>query len=197
MKLLLGLSAVLLSSCLLTGCNGFFVDTSNCTVVTVSPASPSLTTGQVQAFTASCTTSSGGSQDVTALAHWSSSSNTTVCMNGSNTAVAIGPGNATVSAVTNNIVGSAQVTVSGTALTSINLTPSTPTTISVGQNQQFTSTAGASNVTNATTWSSDTPQVATITTAGLATGRATGTANISGSLCGLPSNPASVQLNVQ
>lgn len=197
MKLLLGLCALVLSGCLLTGCDNFFIDTSNCSSITVSPASPSLTTGQVQQFTASCTTSSGGSQDVTALAHWSSSANSTVCMNGSSTGVALGPGTATVTAVANNIPGSATVTVTGTALTSVTINPPANTTIGVGQTAQFTATAGSATVTNAVSWSSGTPAVATINTTGLATGVAAGTTNISGSLCGLASTPASIPLTVQ
>ncbi len=195
MKLLLGLFALLLSGCLLTGCADFFPSTSNCTAVTVSPSPATLTTGQVQQFTASCS-----GQDVTTLANWTSSSPTTLCMNG-NTGLALAAGSATVSAIANNIQGTSSATVTGTSVTTVAVNqPSTGTTIPVGTSAQFTATAGSSTVTNALTWASTNTGIATINTSGLATGVAAGTANISGTLpngCGITPTGSPVTVTVQ
>ncbi len=198
MKLLLGLFTLLLSGCLLTGCDWFFPSASNCTTVTVSPSSPSLTTGQVQQFTASC-----NGQDVTSQANWTSSSPTSLCMNGS-VGLALAQGSPVVSAIANNIEGKSNATVTGTAVTSVTVNPpATGTTIPVGQNAQFTATAGSSTVTNALTWTSNNTGVATINNTGLATGVAAGMANISGTLpsgvngCGITPTGNPVTVTVQ
>jgi hypothetical protein len=76
-------------------------------------------------------------------------------------------------------------------LTSITVTPANPS-ISVGGHQQFTATGNYSdgthqNLTSSATWSSSYPSIATITSAGLATGVAAGSTTIkaaSGSIYG-------------
>jgi Bacterial Ig-like domain (group 2) len=83
-------------------------------------------------------------------------------------------------------------------LQSITVTPGTPS-VAAGLTQQFTATGNYSNgstqnLTSQATWTSQTASVATITTAGLATGVSPGTSNITASFNGVTS--AAVALTV-
>src|SRR6185312_9977836 len=71
---------------------------------------------------------------------------------------------------------------SSATLVSISLSPSAPS-IQTGGTQQFTATGAFSdntteNLTSTATWSSSSPSVATISSAGIATGVAAGTTTI-------------------
>src|SRR6266478_4829127 len=77
-------------------------------------------------------------------------------------------------------------------LSSIAVTPASPAHLKVGATQQFTATGTYSDnttadITSTVTWASGTPATATISTAGLATGVAQGTTQISASLSGVAS----------
>ena len=77
-------------------------------------------------------------------------------------------------------------------LSSIAVSPISPSALAVGSTQTFTATATYSdnsteNVSSQVTWSSDTPAVATINSSGVASGIAAGTANITASLSGVTS----------
>ena len=75
-------------------------------------------------------------------------------------------------------------------LTSIALTPASPT-ITSGATQQFTATgtysdSSTQNVTSLATWTSSSTGIATITTAGIATGVSAGSSTITATLSGIP-----------
>ncbi len=124
---------------------------------------------------------------------------------GVNTAVTNAQGQATSPVFTaNDTMGGYTVTATGAGLTtsysltnlppilkSIAVTPVSPSIVS-GTTQQFTATGTYSdgstkNITTSATWASGTTAVATITTAGLATGLAAGTSSITASLSGVTS----------
>jgi len=82
-------------------------------------------------------------------------------------------------------------------LTSIAVTPTSPAHLKVGATQQFTATGTYSDsttadITSTVTWNSATPGTATISTAGLATGVAQGTTQITASLTGVTSPGATL-----
>jgi 6-phosphogluconolactonase (cycloisomerase 2 family) len=77
-------------------------------------------------------------------------------------------------------------------LTSIAVTPTNDPTVNIGGTQQFTATGtyqdnSTQNITTQVTWSSSSTAVATINSAGLATGQAAGSSTISASLSGITS----------
>jgi len=76
-------------------------------------------------------------------------------------------------------------------LSSIEITPASPANLTVGLTEQFTATAIYSDGTTAdisakVTWVSSAPNVATISSSGLATGIGEGSTDITAAMSGLP-----------
>ena len=155
--------------------------------IAVTPAIPVIPLSSTQPFTATGTYTDGTTQNITDTVQWTSDT-TTVAIVSNQTgtqgqATAVGPGTATISAISGGVTGSTVLTVATATLVSIAVTPAT-LSIALGTTQQFTATGTYSdgstqNLTTTATWSSDTVSVATINSAGLSNGIGTGTANIS------------------
>jgi len=142
--------------------------------ITVTPAAPSITNGTTQQFTATGSYSDGTTKNLTATANWLSSITTVASINTSGLATGVGGGTTTITASSGNISGSTTLTV--VALVSITVSPSNPTVAPNGT-QQFTATGNYSdsstkNITSSVTWTAGAG--ATITAAGLATGKTPG-----------------------
>ena len=78
-------------------------------------------------------------------------------------------------------------------LSSITLTTTAQANLAVGSSQQFTATGTYSDghtevITSQVTWISSNPMVVNVSSAGLATGVITGTANITASMSGIDSS---------
>jgi hypothetical protein len=149
--------------------------------IAVTPASPSVTTGATQQFTATGTYTDGSTSNLTSSVTWSSSSSSASITSGG-LATGVAAGSSTITAASGSIGGIATLTVTP-AVTSIAITPVSPS-VSAGSAQQLTATATFSggstqNVTNSATWSSSSSTIATLSAAGLATGVAQGTATVS------------------
>jgi 6-phosphogluconolactonase (cycloisomerase 2 family) len=170
--------------------------------ISVTPANQSIQTGQNLQFTATGTFSDGSTQNLTTSVTWSSSNtaiatiSNTAGSQGLATASANTTGTATITAIdpATQIQGSTNLTVtSATAiLQSISITAASAS-VNVGATVQFTATGhfsdgSSSNITNSVTWTSDNPSVATINSAGVATGVGVGTANITASKNAITSN---------
>jgi hypothetical protein len=154
------------------------------TSIAISPATPSVPLGAQQLLVATGTFSDGSTQ-VLSSALWGSSSASvfTVSNDASDMgfATSIGLGNATVTATAAGITGSTTITVPAPALTSITLSPQSPT-LPMGTSQQFTATAVYSDgsfqdLTSTATWTSSSSQ-ATVTNGGLVTGVSLGNSTI-------------------
>ena len=154
--------------------------------IAVTPANPSVSTGATQQFHATGTFAGGTTYDLTESVTWGSSATrvaTVSNLSGSQgLATALATGTTTIKAINGKISGSTTLTV-GASLQSITLAPLNAT-VSLGTGQQFTATGNYSNgttqnLTNSVTWTSSTPNIATITSTGLATSIATGTTTIS------------------
>ena len=186
--------AILLA--LVAGCSSS--NTNNAiTSIAVTPATASIAVGATQQFTATGTFGNGSTQDVTSTATWTSSSTATATISSpGGLAAGVASGTTTISATFGTTVG----TVTGTAtltvtsaptLTSIAVTPANAS-IFVGATQQYTATGtysdGSMKTLTTETWSSSTTTVATISTAGLATGIAAGTTTITAA-CGTVTSP--------
>jgi Bacterial Ig-like domain (group 2)/Cep192 domain 4 len=165
--------------------------------ITLSPLTPSILPGIQQQFTAMGTYNNGTTADVTASATWSSSSTRIATVSTGGLATAVAAGTATISASVsssssgrgggggrNRITGSTVLTVP--SITAIAVTPA-GVQLLPNSTMQYAVTATYSNGTTAPlttgiTWSSSRTSVATVSTAGLATSVAVGSATITASL---------------
>lgn len=165
-----------LSSC------SFFVDPT-ISVITVTPATPSLLVNQTQQFVA-VATYSDGSQATLGSASWTTSNAAVLLIDSSGKATAVTAGSATVTATSGTGSGSTTVTVTVAPLTSIAVTPLNPSISKTAQaTQQFTATGtygdgSVADLTNTATWSSSNTAVATIGSTGIATFAGTGVTTI-------------------
>ncbi len=147
----------------------------------VTPATPSITQGATQQFTATGTLSDGSKQDLTNSVTWTSSSTTVATVSSSGLASGVAPGSSTITATSGLVNGSTKLTVTP-KLNSIAVTPPNPTIVA-GTAQQFAATGTFSDgsiedLTSSVTWTSATKTVVTINGAGLATAVASGSSTI-------------------
>jgi uncharacterized protein YjdB len=143
--------------------------------ITVTPASASIAKGTTQQFTATGHYTDNSTQNLTGSVIWSSSATATATINtaGSATGVAVG-GPVTITAISGNITGTASLSVTNPTLLSIAVTPS-PSSIVAGTTEQYTATgtysdSSTQNLTNAVVWTSSSPNIASISSSGVATG---------------------------
>ncbi|HKD04000.1 MAG TPA: Ig-like domain-containing protein [Terriglobales bacterium] len=159
----------------------------------VSCTSPQIAQGTSEDCAAIGTFQDGTTQTLTSLVNWTSSqagvatvSNTSASRGQVN---ALSAGSTTLTAYLNGIVGTTTLAVSNATLTSITVSPATPS-IHLGGSQAFTAIGNFNDGTTQTLttflgWSSSSPAVAIISPAGLATSTGTGTTTISATLDGV------------
>ncbi len=144
--------------------------------IEVTPATPNLAAGTSTQLTATGVFSDQSTQNLTTQVVWSAwtpsvaSISNTAASAGLVTGIAIGASN--ISATLQGVSGSTTLTVTPAVLTSIQITPPTPS-IAKGLTQQLTATGVFSdnttqNLTGQVTWGSGTPSVATVGSAGTA-----------------------------
>ena len=166
----------------------------------VTPTNPSVVAGNQQQFTATGTYSDGSHQNITSSANWSSSDPSRATISSGGMAIAMAAGSTTIQAALGSITGSTTLTVMPPTLVSITVTPVNPM-IAIGQQQQFTATGTYSDgshqdLTASVIWTSSSPTVATISSAGLTTAIASGSTTIqatSGSISGSTSLTVTTQ----
>jgi uncharacterized protein YjdB len=156
--------------------------------ISVTPANPSIAVGSTKQFTATGTYSNGTTSNITTQVAWSSSNTSVATVNvSSGLAAGVAAGNSTITATLGSISGSTTLTVTGTTLASISVTPANPS-IAVGSTKQFTATGTysngtTSNITTQVAWSSSNTSVATVNvSSGLAAGVAAGNSTITATL---------------
>jgi len=153
--------------------------------IAVTPAAPSIAKGTTQPFAATGTYSDGSTLDVTSSVAWSSSDTGVATIAAGGLATGTGQGTSQITATSGGVAGSTTLTVGPPTLVSIAVTPANPS-IPKGTTQQFTATGTYSDgstrdLTNAVSWASADPSVATITSTGLGTAIQQGTATMSAS----------------
>jgi hypothetical protein len=159
------------------------------TAIAVTPATPSVTRGATQQFTATGSYSDGSSNNISASVTWESTSTAVATIAASGLATSVSVGTTTIRATLSGVSGTATLTVTPPTLTSIAVTPANPS-IPRGTTQQFTATGTYSdnttnNITATVTWSSVDTAIATIAGTGLATGAAAGSTTIRATLSGV------------
>jgi uncharacterized protein YjdB len=162
------------------------------TSISISPGTASGTLGQSAQFTATVYDSRG--RVVTGkLITWTSTDSTVVSINASGVATGIGVGNANLVATTSGVSAQAQVSVTGTAIASIALTPNTASG-AVGDSVQFAATMrdASGNVLSGrrVLWTSTAPGVVSVDTAGWARALSVGTATITATSAGISASAA-------
>ena len=155
--------------------------------IVVTPGSPTVNPGGTQGMTATGNYSGGGTQNLSTQVTWSSGTPGVATVSSTGVVTGVASGTSTISATLNGVTGSTVVTVS--APTSITVTPASPS-INAGNTQGMTATGnyaggGTQNLSTQVTWSSGTPGVATVSSAGVVTGVASGTSTISATLNGV------------
>nr|WP_281720725.1 DUF4082 domain-containing protein [Nitrosomonas nitrosa] len=116
--------------------------------IAVTPASPTISTGNTQSFTATGTYSNGSTQNLTSQVAWTSSSTSVATITSAGLASAVNAGSTTISATLGTVVGNAILTVQ--------ITPLTITTTSLPDgkpNVVYTTTLAANGEVTPYTWS--------------------------------------------
>src|SRR5215831_12118251 len=159
----------------------------------VSCTSPQIAQGTSEDCAAIGTFQDGTTQTLTSQVNWTSSQASVATVSNTSTSRgqvnALSAGSTTLTAYLNGIVGTTTLAVSNATLTSITVSPATPS-IHLGGSQAFTAIGNFNDGTTQTLttflgWSSSSPAVAIISPAGLATSTGTGTTTISATLDGV------------
>ena len=136
--------------------------------LTLTPAAITLARGTQGQLTAQATFTDGSTADVTTQVTWSSSDLTVVTVSNSigGQLTALATGTALVRAQLAAIIATSTVTVSPATLTSLEVTPTTPS-IPLGARQRFTATGrysdgSAQDLSTQASWSSSAPIVLSI-----------------------------------
>jgi uncharacterized protein YjdB/alpha-tubulin suppressor-like RCC1 family protein len=151
--------------------------------VTVTPGTASIATGVSAQLAAMPRDSSGGALAGRTVV-WSSANPAVATVSSSGVVTGIAIGTVTISAASEGRTGTAGITVTPVPVTSVTVSPISPS-LSVGQTTQLTATTRAADGSTLSgrlvTWSSSNPAVASVSSAGLITAVGVGTATITAS----------------
>ncbi len=155
--------------------------------IAVTPASASIQTTATQQFTATGAFSDSSTKDITKSVSWTSSDTSKATIQNSGLATGVAAGSVTITATSAGQTGAATLAITAPTLTSVDISPLSPTIAANGTQQFFANARYSDNslqdVTQSATWTSSNVSVATVQSAGqqnpgLATGVAAGTATI-------------------
>lgn len=186
-----GTATLVATSGSITGQDTLTVSAAALMSITLSPLNPTVPKGETQQLAATGIFSDGSTQNLTNSVSWISSPPGIVAINSGGVATAQATGTATLIASAGTVSGQDLLTVSQAALLSLAVSPANPT-VPKGETQQLTATGTLSDgstqdMTSAVAWTSSPPGLVSLTSGGLATAQATGTANLvatSGSITG-------------
>jgi uncharacterized protein YjdB len=167
----------LLAACSSSGSSSSTTPTS----LRMSSASVSVAAGQSASLLVSAVLSNGSTNDVTAAATWSSSDSTIATVAGGSVK-GVKKGAATITATSGALSATASVTVTDATLSTIAVTPATPS-IAKGLSQQLAATgtfsdASSHDISATATWSTSNAAVASVSATGLVQGVSAGSATI-------------------
>lgn len=158
------------------------------TSIDVTLSNPLLPEGLTQQFVATAHWTDGTTTDASGEVFWRSSQPVLAPIDSSGQAIGLEPGQTTISASWQNIVGEAVLTVSAANVQSLSISP-TDAQIADGTSLQLlaqaTLTDSSTRLVNETAvWTSTSPNVATVSSTGVVTGLSTGEATIRAALSG-------------
>jgi uncharacterized protein YjdB len=178
-----GIAQITATSEGITGSASVTVTRTAVAFVTVAPASPTLIVGATQQLTATMTDVRAATllgRSVT----WASSNTAAATVDSSGLVRAVAPGGTTITATSEGIPGTATVTVTATPVVPVAFVTVSPATatVTMGATQQLTATtkdAGGATLTGRTvTWVSSNAAVGTVSSSGVVTAVAVGSAQI-------------------
>jgi hypothetical protein len=142
--------------------------------IAVNPASATIALGTGQQYQAIATYTDGSTQDLTTSVSWSSSVSGVATVSSTGAASSLSTGTVIISASYGGASAGAVLTVSAPIPVAVQITP-TSSSIAYGAQQQFQafltySNGSVQNATNLVSWTSSATGVATISSAGVATG---------------------------
>lgn len=174
-------------------------------ITSVTPANTTIAKGTTQQYSATGNTTDATGTDVSAMVNWSSSSEATATIATGGLASALTEGETTIRAESltdSSIFAETTLTVGPAALATVTAISPTTATIYLGETQQFAATGTMTDgttgvdVTSRVTWSTSSNSIATINSAGLATGAGQGTAIITAAAPSGSSVEASLIVNL-
>jgi len=165
------------------------ITTPTITAISITPDGLTLGVGINQQYTVTATYSDGSTQDLVTGVTWSSSSAATATVNNSGLATTVAAGSTTLTATLGSLTDTTTLTVVPANLISIEVSPAAASisvgtaSIAAGTTQQFTATGtfddGSTQVLTSVAWASSASTIATISSAGLASGVGVGSSTIS------------------
>jgi Bacterial Ig-like domain (group 2) len=182
-------SSLIVGSTTITAASGTVQGTAMLTVtspllasIAVTPANASIAAGETQQFTATATYSDGSTQNLTNTATWTSSGPAIASVSATGAAVAHAIGTATISATAGSVTGTASLTVTPPAVIGLNIVPATLTMV-LGSSRQLQAIGTLSDgttqdMTGIVAWSSTDPNIASVSSGGLATAAQVGVTTI-------------------
>jgi len=148
--------------------------------VTVTPATATLTVGQTTNLSVVLKDQSGAVLTGRTIV-WTTSSSAVATVSSSGTVTAVGAGNATITATSEGKSGTASVTVTAIPVGSVTVSPastSVPATTTVGLSVVVKDVNGTVVTDRVVTWTTSNAAAATVSSSGVVTGVAIGTATI-------------------
>ena len=175
-----------------SGSGVFTVSPAALVSIQVSSARSSLPLGSTQQLNATGVYTDSSTQNLTSSVQWTSAAPNVLDVSNVGLATAMAQGSTNVLAASSGITGATGLSVSAAELTSIGISPASPT-IALGSTLQFSAlgsfTDGTSqDLTSQITWSVDNPDIASISAGGLIAGLQIGSATITASLNGITSS---------
>lgn len=171
--------------------------------IAVTPASPAnlvVGLGITPQFTATGTYSDGSKVNISAAVTWASSDTKVATISSGGFATGVAAGNTNITASLSGITGPA-VALKVLTLSSIAITPASPSNLVAGATQQFAATGtysdgSTADISSQATWVSSSYR-ATVTSTGLANLRAGGSTDITVSFLGVTSPPDTLTMTVK
>lgn len=182
-----------------SGTYALTVNSETVTALTITPAAPSIAKGRNKNFSATATLSNATTQDLTFDAAWHSGDSVVATVNdvasdatdGKGFAQGLAVGTSTITATfpVNGVTATTLLTVTAPVLQSILVTPSSQSVLSLSKVSFAAigtySDGSTPDITSLAAWSSSASGVATITTGGVVTTLAPGTASVTATLDGI------------
>jgi trimeric autotransporter adhesin len=177
----------------ITATAGLVVEGSTLSSLQVLPAKATIPESIQSGYIATGIFANGDMLDLTSIVAWTSSVPSVATISNAigsqGSAIGLAPGNTVISALFAGQVGTASLTITNATLTSISVTPASPS-ISLGSSQQFgamgTFSDGSTlNISGQANWTSSDIAIAIVNSAGLAASAGTGSATITATLNGV------------
>ncbi len=189
------LISLLVVAIILSGCGGGGASSSGSVAtlqsIQVTPSAISIAAGLGQQFRATGNYSDGGTKDLTSSSTWSSSNPTAATISSTGMVTSKAQGATTITASYSGVSGSTTLTVTAAAISSIAVTPQSPS-LPLGTTLQLTATGtftdgSVQNLTSSVQWSSGNTAIVGVSASGVASGAGLGSATVtaaSGSVSG-------------